>query len=122
LQDGEWPTVENCRDTIGNFDSKKWRQEFYKMLTMAHCEQKELEEDVRAGIAEALAAKVACEALDRLPFKWEGPATTNTPERQRAIDAHHANWRAWREARATFVSCQQVEHQCRAYLPKNPAE
>jgi hypothetical protein len=103
LQDGACLTVESCKDATGNFDSKKWHDQFCQMLTMADREQKELEEDVNAGIPEASAANAACEALDRLPLKWEGPATTNSPERQRAIDAHHSTWRAWREARAKNI-------------------
>jgi len=76
------------------------KEEWNAALMSADLEQRELEMDVRAGDCSAIAAKVAFDALNSLPFKWEGPAATNSPERQSAIEAHHATWRTWREARS----------------------
>jgi hypothetical protein len=61
---------------------------------------------VSAGIPEAFAAKAAFDALDSMPFKWKGPATTNSPERQTAIRS---------------ASCD-APGMANRRLPKNPAE
>jgi len=102
----EFSIFGDCRDAAGEFDSKIWFENFQAALMRAESEAEELEQDVRAGDSNALVAKAAFEELDNLPFKWEGPNTTNSPERQKAIEAHHATWRVWREGR----------------LPKNPSE
>jgi len=80
--------------TQGNksdFDGKKCLEKLQDLLARAaRREQEELAQDVIAGNADAIAAKVALEALN-------GPVTTN---RQREIQTHNVTWRTWREGRS----------------------
>jgi hypothetical protein len=88
--------VANSKKNAGN---KRWLQDLQAELgEIARREQEEFEQDVKAGIPEAIAAKAALDAL-------VGPAG---PERQREIGTHHATWRTWwewREARKAQQAC-----------------
>jgi hypothetical protein len=96
----EFLSIENCVDSKGKFDGKLWLQRFHAWLMSGERERYELKMDVGAGDSNAIAAKAACEALDKLPFKYEGPGTTESPERQKAIETHDATWNVWRKERS----------------------
>lgn len=78
---------------------KDWIRALLDALCEADREYGELAEDANAGRPLAVAAKMAFDALNATPFKWAGPHTVIGPDRMKAIEVHHATWRAWRESR-----------------------
>lgn len=76
----------------------RW-EAFQEFMAEGCSEDAELEQDIRAGIASALAVKRAQDRLETIPFRWVGPGTAISPERRKATEDYREALRSWRESR-----------------------